>query len=273
VASAGPFNFSALCNHGVAAARGATTHYLFLKPDTEAIAPGWLEHLLGYAQRSDVGIVGAMLISPEETIQHAGIVVGLNGSSDHVLKNHCFRASGRHRSGGPNGILLASRDVSAVTGACMLVRSEVFDQLGGFDEGLAVGHNDVDLCLRARALGYKVIQDAYAVLLSRCESNGRGFGRGDPHPDDPRSFLTRYGSVVFGGDPFYSPLLALDSTDMPLCPPAAPPRRLRWRTTRIILPRSMAESRSTRFDAASLSRPIIPSLMTSSSAGYGFRRP
>ena len=107
-------NPPALLNRGAEAAKGAT-HYLFLHDDVKAPNPGWLEHMLGYAQRSDVGIVGAMLLFPDETVQHAGTVIGLNGIADHVLKHSQFRAKGRRRLGDAHGILLSSRDVSAVS--------------------------------------------------------------------------------------------------------------------------------------------------------------
>ena len=132
--------------------------------EIEAIDPGWLEHMLGYGQRADVGVVGALLIDGSDRVRHAGLVIGLNGLADTAYKDAPYRDSS---SGYPGQevSLLASRDVSAVSAACMLTRSDVFHRLNGFDERLAGVLNDVDYCLRASALGYKIIQDAYAILL------------------------------------------------------------------------------------------------------------
>ena len=239
-------------NRGAAASKAAT-HYLFLHDDVEAITPGWLEHMLGYAQRADVGIVGATLLYADETIQHAGVTIGLSGTHDHVLKHANFRHPDSKRCVGINGILLASRDVSAVTGACLLVRADVFEQLGGFDDSLAIAYHDLDLCLRARALGYKVIQNAYAVLY-HAEHEGREFVPGSPGWHDLRRFLSRHGARVFSGDPFYSPLLSTASTEMVLARATPPSAKARWRTTRITLPSACVASRSFRVDAASPAR-------------------
>jgi hypothetical protein len=212
--------------------------------------------MLGYAQRADVGIVGATLLYRDNTIQHTGAVIGLNGAYDHVLKKAYFRFSERVRYHGPNGILLASRDVSAVTAACLLVRADVFDRLAGFDEELSERYYDIDLCLRARALGFKVIQDAYAVLYHE-ENEINDVRPGTPQWDDLQRFLTRNKRMVFSGDPFYSPLLSTTSTDMALAPAARSTKRLRPRTTSIILPGRAASTKSLRVDSASLPRPIV----------------
>ena len=244
-------NTSALLNRGTAAAAKNATHYLFLHDDIEAIAPGWLEHMLGYAQRADVGIVGATLLYPDETIQHVGAVIGLNGTHDHVLRHARFRDFEFGRSPGPNGMLLASRDTSAVTAACLLVRADVFDRLGGFHREFNVRCHDADLCLRARALGYKVIQDAYAVLR-HTEIEGHDVAHGPAYWADFRRFLARHGKLVFAGDPFYSPLLSTTSTEMAFSPVDRDERRSRSRTTRIVLPGTTADSKPVRFDSVSV---------------------
>ena len=151
IRSSGAFNAAAILNRGAQAASKAATHYLFLHDDVEPIEAGWLEHMLGYAQRADVGIVGATLLYPDDTIQHAGTTIGLTGTHDHVLRRAHFRYSGIGRCAGPNGMLLASRDTSAVTAACLLIRADVFDRLGGFDREFDVRCHDADLCLRTRA--------------------------------------------------------------------------------------------------------------------------
>jgi GT2 family glycosyltransferase len=258
-------SISALLNRGAAAAT-APSHYLFLHDDTEAIAPGWLEHMLGYAQRADVAIVGATLLYEDETIQHAGIAIGLNGTHDHVLRHANFRHPDLKRCVGNNGILLATRDVSAVTGACLLVRADAFERLGGFDDSLAVAYHDLDLCLRARALGYKVIQNAYAVLY-HAELEGREFVPGSPGWHDLRRFLSRHGARVFSGDPFYSPLMSPISTQMALARPTPAPARANWRTTRITLPSACTGSRSFRVDAASPARHGTQHIRAIQSAG------
>jgi GT2 family glycosyltransferase len=259
----GRCNYSFLYNRGAAASEAAT-HYLFLHDDTEAIAPGWLDHMLGYAQRGDVGIVGATLLYPDETIQHAGTVIGLNGVADTVLKHARFHFSPRQRSGGPNGVLLSSRDVTAVSAACLLVRADVFCGLAGFDEELADGYAELDLCIRARALGYKVIQDAYAVL-NHAENEGRAFAP-ETHRTELQRFVTRDGAAFFSGDLFFSPFLSRSSTDMALTPAAKAPSRLRWTTTRIVLPGGTNGSKSRRVDAASPARPAAEHVRACASA-------
>ena len=261
----GASNLSAVLNRGAAAAGETATHYLFLHDDIEAIASGWLQHMLGYAQRADVGIVGAMLLSPDETIQHAGAVIGLNGIVDHVLKRAPFRCSEQHRFGGPDGILLSSRDVSAVTDACLLVRRRCFRALAGFDEGLTVRYHELDLCLRTRELEYKVIQDAYAVLY-HAENQVALAGSAAPDWCDLQRFLTRHTATVLAGDLFFSPALSKTSTDMALVSAAQASKRPRWRTTRVVLPGSSKRSQSFRLDTASRSRPVAQPTRASVSA-------
>jgi GT2 family glycosyltransferase len=260
----GELNSSALLNRG-AAASTAATHYLFLHDDTEAFANGWLEHMLGYAHRPDVGVVGGTLLYPDETIQHAGAVIGLNGTHDHVLRHNLFRVSELGRCCGPNGMLLASRDTSAVTAACLLARADVFDRLGGFDEGLAARYHDADLCLRARSLGYKVIQDAYAVLYHE-ENERKEAESGSLNWNDLWRFLARHGDQVFAGDPFYSPLLSTTSADMALAPVRQFSKRVRPRTTPIVLPQRATSPKLLRVDSASIARPLVQHARVAASA-------
>ncbi|MBD5655714.1 MAG: glycosyltransferase family 2 protein [Candidatus Eremiobacteraeota bacterium] len=140
-----PFNFSRLNNN---AARLTTADYLiFLNNDTEVIAPEWIEAMLGYAQRSTAGAVGALLLYPEERVQHAGVVLGLGGGAGHSHKQH------GHGDSGYLGAIAGATNYSAVTAACLAIRRELFEAVGGFDERLAVAFNDVDLCLRLGATG------------------------------------------------------------------------------------------------------------------------
>jgi GT2 family glycosyltransferase len=231
----GPFNFAAIMNHAAAAVRGPYTHYLLLNNDTAAIEPGWLEHMLGFGRRPDVGVVGAMLLYPDDTIQHAGVIVGLHNAAEHSHKFARFRHGPTLalREQGHNGALVCNRDCSSVTGACLLVRADVFDAVGGFDERLAVGFNDIDLCLRVRELGYKVIQDAYAVLY-HFESQTRGVN--NSHPEDTAWFCHRHRDMIRDGDPFYSPLLTRISPEHFPCSYARSPVHVQPVTTPVVLP-------------------------------------
>jgi GT2 family glycosyltransferase len=204
VPASGPFNFSAIMNTGVRQVKGPYTHYLFLNNDTVAPRPGWLEHMLGFGCRPDVGVVGSLLIYPDDTVQHAGVIVGMNEGADHAFRTWRFAMNHFERHVGDNCGLVSNRDYSAVTAACMLMRTEVFDEVGGFDEKLAVGFNDTDLCLRVKAAGYKVIQDNQAVLI-HYESKSRGYE--DKHPTDTALFRERYADLIRRGDPFFNPQL------------------------------------------------------------------
>jgi GT2 family glycosyltransferase len=163
----GPFNFSLLCNQGAAAAR--RTVLLFLNNDVIATAPGWLESMLEVAADSRVGVVGATLLYPNRTLQHAGVFASGPGSAwehryRHLPENHP----------GDQGELRRIRAVPAVTAACLLIRREVFDLLDGFDLNYPVDFNDVDLCLRARQAGYCVAITPFARLW-HYESLSRGY--------------------------------------------------------------------------------------------------
>ena len=146
----GSFNFSAIINAAVASVRGPYTHYLLLSHEIEAIDSGWLEHMLGYGQRADVGVVGALLLDGSERVRHAGLVIGLDGLADTAYKDAPYRGCSSGRNPGQEGSLLASRDVSAVSAACMLTRSDVFHRLNGFDErlGCALRRRLLFACLR-----------------------------------------------------------------------------------------------------------------------------
>ena len=243
----GQFNLSAIINAGVEAVRGPYTHYLFLDNHIEAIDPGWLEDMLGYGQRTDVGVVGAVLLDENELVQHGGIIVGMKGSTDHAHRNSPFRSATSVRNPGHNGSLLASRDVSAVTAACMLTRADVFHSLDGFDADFVVEFNDVDYCLRASALGYKIIEDAYAILYHLVSQSRLGEA-GDSHPEDSRVFRDRYRELLVKGDPFHSPMFSRFTTEINWNGMAIPGRKPRARTTRVILPSPTDGGRITRFD-------------------------
>jgi GT2 family glycosyltransferase len=189
-----PFNFSAACNAGAAAARGDLL--LFLNNDIEVIHPDWLDELVRWAQQPDVGIVGAKLLYPDRTIQHAGVVFGLG------LVGHIFSRAPE----GASGVFGSSdcyRDYLAVTGACQMMRKDVFRQLGGYDERFRLVFSDVVLCLEARKAGYRVVYTPHARLVHH-ESYTR---KREDSPED-MELLARYlRASGFVEDPYLHPEL------------------------------------------------------------------
>ncbi len=154
----GEFNFSAMNNHAAREARGE--YLLLLNNDTEILHGDWLEEMLGYAQRADVGAVGARLLYPDGSIQHAGIILGLGG----IASNHPWQKAAGDDPG-YFGRLMLAQDFSALTGACLLTRKAVYDAAGGLDEqAFSVNFNDVDYCLRLREQGLKVVWTPFATL-------------------------------------------------------------------------------------------------------------
>lgn len=164
-----PFNFSALNNFAVARASGEML--LFLNSDTEVISPHWLEAMLEHACKPDVGAVGARLYYPNDTLQHAGILLGNVAG----LAGHAFKHISRFESDYYFGLPSVVRNVSGVTAACMMVKRNVFDETGGFDEKyFKITYNDVDFCLKLRDKGYKIIYTPFAELYHH-ESYSRGY--------------------------------------------------------------------------------------------------
>lgn len=215
-----PFNYSSINNFGVKMAKGEIL--CFLNNDTEVITPDWLEELVSHAVRREVGAVGAMLYYPDNTIQHAGVILGLFG-----VAGHAYRYAPR---GWPGymGRAWLTQSLSAVTGACMVMRRDVFEEVGGFDERLAVAFNDVDLCLRIREKGYRIVWTPFAELYHH-----EGVSRGRDTIENPRfareiSFMKeRWGEILLM-DPAYNPNLALNQEDFSL---SFPPRVEKpWRT-------------------------------------------
>jgi GT2 family glycosyltransferase len=193
------FNYSALNNFGVRHARG--DYFVFLNNDMEIISEDWLDEMLGHCMRQGTGIVGARLYYPDDTIQHAGIIVGIGG-----IAGSLFVGLKRSHSGYLHKESL-QQDLSAVTAACMMVSRKVFEAAGGFEEQLAVAFNDVDFCLRVRTLGYLVVYDPY-VELYHYESKTRG---AEDTPEKVRRFQseiefmrTRWISILKDGDPYYN---------------------------------------------------------------------
>lgn len=200
---AAPFNFAAINNEAAREARG--DFLLFLNNDTEVMSGEWLVPMLEFAQRPDVGAVGARLLYRDNAIQHAGIILGVGGIANHAFYNF---PPGREPYFGLTDVI---RDCSAVTGACMMVRRQVFEELGGFDEAnCPIAFNDVDLCLRMREKGYLVVYTPYAVLYHH-ESVSRGKKK-DP---EGKYMLKRWGTLI-ENDPYYNPNFSRERFDFSL---------------------------------------------------------
>jgi GT2 family glycosyltransferase len=191
-----PFNYSRANNLGVAQAGGE--YIVLLNNDTEVCTAGWLESLLFYAEAPDVAAVSPLLLYPDHMVQHAGVVLGMRGTADHVMRG--FPAD----SDGYFGTLSSSREVSAVTAACMLLRKETFLEVGGFCESFRTVYQDVDLCLRLRAKGKRIIYTPRAVLYHH-ESRTRG-SRYDTL--DRALILDLWGKEIAAGDPYFNGNLA-----------------------------------------------------------------
>jgi len=217
----GPFNYSRMNNLAVAAAPPAGEFVLFLNNDIEAMEAGWLERLRALAALPDVGAVGATLLYPDGRVQHAGVVVGPGGYAEHAFKFTPLHLNGAPNPGYNCG-LVVTREWSAVTGACLMMRREVFDAVGGFDEALPVGFNDTDLCLRLGERGFAVLNDGFSRLIHHESATRRPAGE-VRHPEDAARFAARWARVIAEGDPFYSPLLSLDRDHAPEHPDVAQP--------------------------------------------------
>jgi GT2 family glycosyltransferase len=211
----GPFNFSAINNWAVKQLPpDRFTHYLFCNNDIEAIEAGWLERMAEFAQKPDIGIVGAKLLYPDHcSIQHAGVCVGMHGMAEHFGKfMHDLLPTGEAEPG-YLGALISCREMSSVTAACLLMRRDAFEKIEGYDESLAVGFGDVDLCLRSRAAGYRVIFCADVTLIHHeSYTRGKTFS-GDPHPEDSAKFLKRWKPIIQAIDPYYNPNLDITRQD------------------------------------------------------------
>lgn len=208
------FNFSTINNWAVSQIdQSRYTHYLFCNNDIEAIGEDWLERMVELGQKPDVGIVGAKLLYPDRSvIQHAGVEVGMFGAAEHYGKFMLDSQPDGTLCPGYLGALFVNKEMSAVTAACLLMRRDAFEQVGGFDEKLAVGFGDVDLCLRTKEAGYRIIFCSQAALIHH-ESYSRGKSSGDdPHPEDSLLFVTRWRKFIEAGDPYFNPNLSLAST-------------------------------------------------------------
>ena len=203
----GGFNYSKINNFAAKQAKGE--YLLLLNNDTKVITREWMEELLMYAQRDDVGAVGAKLYYADNTIQHAGIVIGLGahhaaGHTHHLLPKENLGYMGR---------LCYAQDVTAVTGACLLVRKSLYEQVGGLDESFTVALNDVDFCLRLRALGLLNIFTPFAELY-HYESKSRGLDKdgasAERYNKEVAHFRERWKKELDAGDPYFNPNFSLE---------------------------------------------------------------
>ena len=196
----GPFNLSKKINQGADAAQGE--FLLLLNDDIEVITPDWLESMVELAQQKEIGAVGAKLLFPNDTIQHSGVAI-IGGNPGHTFygvdKNH------------PGYFLsnIVNRNYFAVTGACVMMRRDLFQQLGGFDEELPLNYNDVDLCLKAHQAGYRNVLTPYAQLI-HYESVSRDKG---VQPGEWQKLNQKWGKYfkITGGNPYYNPNLSPDA--------------------------------------------------------------
>lgn len=207
----GPFNYSAINNYGVQFTHGQ--YLLFLNNDIEEIDPDSIDEMIGYVQRDDVGICGARLLYPDEDIQHAGVIMGMGGIAGAAfVRTHDSDLSYMHRA-------KCIQDYSCVTAACLLTKRSLFDAVGGFTEKLAVAFNDVDYCMKVRALGKLVVYNPYAKFY-HYESKSRGM------EDTPEklarfhseilTFGTTWKDILRDGDPYYSPALTFRKANFAL---------------------------------------------------------
>ena len=204
----GGFNFSKINNFGAKEAKGE--FFLLLNNDTEFIAGNVIGDMLGVCMREDVGIVGAKLLYADDTIQHAGVILGFGGTAGHT-----FIGKSRYDTG-YFGRISCVQDYSAVTAACMLVKRSVFEQAGGLTEELAVAFNDIDFCLKVREMGKLVVYQPSAELY-HYESKSRGYEdspeKVERFQNEMDWFINRWRDVIEQGDPYYNRNLTLDNSD------------------------------------------------------------
>lgn len=209
----GSFNYSAINNFGVKETTGE--YILLLNNDTQVITVNWMEEMLMHAQREDVGAVGAKLYYGDKTIQHAGVVIGLGA---HRTAGHTHYKQHRENLG-YMGRLCYAQDVTAVTGACLLVKKSLFEKVGGLDESFAISLNDVDFCLKLRKLGLLNVFTPFAELY-HFESISRGLDdqgeKAERYNQESAHFRDKWKKELQQGDPYYNPNFSLDRSDFSL---------------------------------------------------------
>jgi GT2 family glycosyltransferase len=197
-----PFNFSRANNEGAAAAEGDLL--VFLNNDTEVVTADWLQHLAYYAEQPEVGAAGALLAYEDRTVQHAGVALGMRGTADHVMRRFPVNVDGYA------GNLACAREVSVVTAACLMVRAPLFHKIGGFNPHFFTAYQDVDLCLRLRARGLRIVLTPRALLLHH-----EFVSRAQSYYDtvDRMLLLDRWEEDIERGDPYYNRNLDLERGD------------------------------------------------------------
>ncbi|MGI6110203.1 MAG: glycosyltransferase family 2 protein [Eubacteriaceae bacterium] len=202
-----PFNYSRINNLAVQHATGE--YLLFLNDDTEVVAPEWMRSMLGFAQHDYTGAVGAKLLYPDDTIQHAGVVLGIGGIAGHIHYHYPKDDPGYFSK------LAAVTNYSCVTAACLMLDRKKFEQVGGFDENIAVAFNDVDLCCALTDAGYYGVYDPAAVLYHH-ESVSRGYettrAKKNRMMSEMRKVVSKWGPLL-DNDPMYNPNLSLGHAD------------------------------------------------------------
>lgn len=200
------FNYAKIMNYGVKNSDGI--YILQLNNDTEVLTPNWLEQFLGYGQRNDVGAVGAKLYFPDNTIQHAGIVVGINGTAGNMLRN---LPKVKKAYSGRQGYV---QNFSSVTGACLFTKKSIYEEVGKMDEDFAVALNDVDLCLKIRQKGYWIVWSPY-IELYHFESKSRGYetttSKVERYENETKKFQEKWKEFLEKGDPFFNINFSLES--------------------------------------------------------------
>jgi len=186
------FNFSEINNIGAKDANGE--YLIFLNNDTEIVEGDWIKNMLYYAEQKDVGAVGPMLLYLDNTIQHAGVVLGFRGTADHVMRDFPNGGDGYF------GSLCCAREVSAVTAACIMLKKSIFEEIEGFNQHYNIIYQDVDLCLKIRNKNYRIIYTPLAKLIHH-ESKSRG---GDYNYLDRLLLLDLWENVIKKGDPYYN---------------------------------------------------------------------
>lgn len=202
----GGFNFAAICNLGAQNAQGQ--HLLLLNNDIEILSDGFVREMLSYSQRADVGAVGALLYYPDDTVQHAGLFIGIGGTGGVNHKGH------DRGDGGDLFRLCIAQNMSAVTGAALMVKKELYETMGGIDEeNFAVAFNDVDFCLRLGDAGYWNVFTPFAEAY-HYESKSRGYDTEGPNKErfgrEAAAFKAKYAKILAEGDPFYNPHFTLE---------------------------------------------------------------
>jgi len=208
-----PFNFSKINNFAVHSAKGEVL--LFLNNDTEVITKNWLDQMVAFAIRPDIGVVGAKLFYPDDTIQHGGVIIGMGG-----IAGHAYKGKSKIES---EGILrlIVPQNYSAITGACMMMKKSIFIEIDGFDPAFQLAFGDIDLCLRIQEKGYRNVWIPYAELY-HFESKTRGYENTPEKIErftfEKMVFRKKWHDKLEEGDPYYNPNLTLNSEDCSIDP-------------------------------------------------------